>query len=1095
MTLKQVAQDWFNLRRLKQSKSSNPEMAVWRPRLLLALWLLVALGFLAIFVADLFLSYGMLAAPCTGPECHYQAITAIEAEVLAVWGLPVNAYALYILGISILPVILFTALAVLMFNRLYPQKEGMFYSLTLIVIPVVAITSFDVVADAFPRLNIPIQLVVVIGHLLLMSLFLVFPRSRFEPRWTAVIPFFSAFFGIYYPFFAEQITLPISQPYFLLLLLVLAVIVYRYRRLFDEAERRQTRLAILGIFIFFIGVPIWSYTFELAAPAPGQARLLTTVVGWTLCIITTIALPAALFVAILRDRLWDMAIILNRTIVYGGLTVGVTAVYLLMIGGLGLLAAGQQWRLLGVVLATAVTAILLKPAQNQLQTHVNRLIPLPPATPTAVAHPPSINDQPLDLIPMRWHTAVRFFLLIFALGAMALLLGAVPARLLQLRTVCTEAVCPAIILVPADFAVLQQWGISTAAYAVFHTAVELILIVPVVILWVVIFRNCTHRWLGVLTCLGLVYLGVSLGNILWAWTQEAQWVAFLGDVVSEIGATALLLLLLLFPNGRFINRWTRTSAYLLLFVVLPFGVVNLILSPGLDDSLPDTINAMAFLLFMLLGAASQIIRYRAHSNQAQKQQTKWVVIGVTSLMLGVLLWFLLMEFFPLPPGLPRLTWNLFGGTLMIFLAALFPVSLGLAILQYRLWDIDILINRTLVYGGLTLSIVAIYTLIVGGLSAILHTRGNFGIALLATGFIAVLFQPLRERLQRSVNRFMFGERDDPYKVLSQLGRQLGETAVPTQTLPAITATICQTLKLPYAAIELTAGDGRQLAANSGERGTAVLQEWPLRYQGEIVGWLQAAPRSPGEPFTAKEQQLLDDIAAQAGAAAYAVRLTTALQHSREKLVLAREEERRRIRRDLHDELGPTLASQTFAIDAILDLLENNPTAATRLLHGLKAQNQATVTEIRRLVYALRPPALDELGLVGALQAHAAQLHNPQSLQIQIIARPDPLPPLSAAVEVAAYRIALEAMTNAARHAQAHNCAVHLQAEDLHLALTIADDGRGLEPNGRHGVGLHSMRERAEELGGWLTVESMTNGGVQVTAVLPLSSPNQKGQAS
>jgi signal transduction histidine kinase len=412
-----------------------------------------------------------------------------------------------------------------------------------------------------------------------------------------------------------------------------------------------------------------------------------------------------------------------------------------------------------------------------------------------------------------------------------------------------------------------------------------------------------------------------------------------------------------------------------------------------------------------------------------------------------------------------------------------------AILQYRLWDIDILINRTLVYGGLTLSIVAIYTLVVGGLSAILHTRGNFAIALLATGFIAVLFQPLRERLQRGVNRFMFGERDDPYMVLSQLGRQLGETAVPTQTLPAITTTITQTLKLPYAAIELAAGDERQPAASSGERGTAVLQEWPLRYQGVIVGWLQAAPRSPGEPFTAREQQLLGDIAAQAGAAAYSLRLTNALQKSREKLVLAREEERRRIRRDLHDELGPTLASQTFAIDAILDLLESNPQEAARLLHGLKAQNQETVTEIRRLVYELRPPNLDELGLVGALQAHTTQINKPPHLHIQIAAKPDPLPPLSAAVEVAAYRIALEAMTNAARHAQAYSCVVHLQAEVAHLKLTIADNGRGLEANGRYGVGLHSMRERAEELGGRLSIESGEKGGTRVTAVIPQSRQN------
>lgn len=915
-----------------------------------------------------------------------------------------------------------------------------------------------------------------------------FPNGRFFPHWSRFVALiWLGYILLWFPFpqLNPHRAAAMWPPLIFVAIIALGINfqLWRYRTISEPDEKQQAKWILTGFIVSTTALLGIVLIAVLQSPVVFGAALMLLALAPTL-------IPITIGIAILRYRLWQIDIILNRTLVYGGLTVGVTAVYLLMVGGLGLLAVGQQWRLLGVVLATAVTAILLKPAHNQLQTHVNRLIPLPPVTQTAVAHPLANQGQPLDLIPAQWQSAVRFFLLIFALGAMTLLLGAIPARLWQLQTVCTEAVCPAIILIPADFAVLQQWGISASAYAIFHTAVELILIVPVVILWVVIFRNCTHRWLGVLTCLGLVYLGVSLGNILWAWTQESPWAAFMGDIVSEIGATALLLLLLLFPDGRFINRWTRYSAYLLLFVLLPFGIVNLILSPGLDDNLPDAINAMAFLLFMLLGAASQIVRYRAYSNQAQKQQTKWVVIGVTSLMLGVLLWFLLMEFFPLPPGLPRLTWNLFGSVLMISLAALFPISLGLAILQYRLWDIDLLINRTLVYGGLTVIVIAIYVLTVWLLSLLFHTSGNLVISLVATGFIAVLFQPLHQRLQRAINRLMFGERDDPYAVLSKLGRQLGETAVPHQTLPAITTTITQTLKLPYAAIELVANDERQPTASSGERGTAVLQEWPLRYQGEIVGWLQAAPRSPGEPFSAKEQQLLGDIAAQAGAAAYAMRLTTRLQRSREKLVLAREEERRRIRRDLHDELGPTLASQTFAIDAVIDLLESNPQEAAQLLHGLKVQNQETVTEIRRLVYELRPPTLDELGLVGALQAHTAQMNKPPHLHIQITARPDRLPSLSAAVEVAAYRIALEAMTNAARHAGAQTCTVHLQAEDAHLTLAVADDGRGLETNGRYGVGLHSMRERAEELGGRLSIESGEKGGTQVTAVLPLSSQSE-----
>ncbi|MBE2198728.1 MAG: sensor histidine kinase [Anaerolinea sp.] len=958
------------------------------------------------------------------------------------------------------------------------------------------------------------------------ALFL-FPNGRFQPQWTRWLAHvFALAIGLWLLF----PTLPLNPVYYravaslfpetiiaiaIIILVATTVLLNRYRLISDKKQRQQIKWVVWGtiIAVFVLLLPF----VPLLAYFGFDPNLLAVWFALHPEVVAIMLYPIAVTGAILSHRLWDIDRLINRTLVYGGLTALVTAVYLLMVGGLGLLAVQRQGQLLGLVLATAVTAILLKPVKTTLQIHVNRLIPPPPKADlpptknmrnapvphenllpwaqTAVAHPLPTGKSQLDLIPVQWHTAVRLLLLLFALGAMALLLGAVPARMRQLQIVCTEAVCPAIILVPADFAVLQQWGISITVYAIFHTAAELILIVPVVILWVVVFRTCSHRWMGVLTCLGLVYLGVSLGNILWAWTQESRRVAFLGDMVSEIGATALILLLFLFPDGRFINRWTRISAYLLLFIILPFGMINAILSPGLHDNLPDAINGIFFLLFILLGAAAQIVRYHAHANQLQKQQTKWVVIGVTSLMLGILLWFLFMGFFPLPAGAPRLTWNFFGGVLMIALVAMFPISLGLAILQYRLWDIDLLINRTLVYGGLTLSILAFYTLVVGGLGTMLQTRGSFGVALLATGLIAVLFHPLRERLQRSVNRLMFGERDDPYAVLSKLGRQLQETAVPGQTLPAITATITQTLKLPYAAIELVANDERQPAASSGERGTAVLQEWPLRYQGEIVGWLQAAPRSPGEPFTAKEQQLLGDIAAQAGAAAYSLRLTNALQKSREKLVLAREEERRRIRRDLHDELGPTLASQTFAIDAILDLLENNPTEAARLLHALKAQNQATVTEIRRLVYALRPPALDELGLAGALQAHTAQLHNPHSLQIQIVARPEPLPPLSAAVEVAAYRIALEAMTNAARHAQAHNCVVHLQAEDLRFTLSVVDDGRGLEPNGRTGVGFHSMRERAEELGGRLSIESGEKGGTRVTAVLPLSTPKREGQAS
>jgi signal transduction histidine kinase len=245
-----------------------------------------------------------------------------------------------------------------------------------------------------------------------------------------------------------------------------------------------------------------------------------------------------------------------------------------------------------------------------------------------------------------------------------------------------------------------------------------------------------------------------------------------------------------------------------------------------------------------------------------------------------------------------------------------------------------------------------------------------------------------------------------------------------------------------------------------------------------------------------ERRLLEDLAHQIGASAHAalmtdeaLRLSADLQRSRERLVEAREEERRRLRRDLHDGLGPQLSSQALTIDAVRALMRGDPDAAEELLLDLKAQAQDAVTDIRRLVYGLRPPALDDLGLLGALRESAAQ-YGAKGLSVSV-ETPQSLPPLSAAVEVATYRIAQEAMTNVARHAGAKTCTVALAIDEAGvLSLEVRDDGRGIpEPQAhsavRAGVGLTSMRERATELGGSLVVEPLPEGGTRVRARLPL----------
>lgn len=418
--------------------------------------------------------------------------------------------------------------------------------------------------------------------------------------------------------------------------------------------------------------------------------------------------------------------------------------------------------------------------------------------------------------------------------------------------------------------------------------------------------------------------------------------------------------------------------------------------------------------------------------------------------------------------------------------ALFPLgfvgAVAVAVLRYHLFDIDIVINRTLVYGAVTAIVVVLYGLVVGSLSALFESSGNFLISLLATGLIAVIFQPLRERLQRSVNRLMYGERDDPYTMLAQLGQRLKATLTPDRVLPTIVETVAQALKLPYVAIALKQGDWLVSAATFG-----LLKDKPLRlplvYQADLIGELILAPRGPGEPFSPADLRLLDGLAHQVGIAAHAVRLTADLQRSREQLVTAREEERRRLWRDLHDGLGQALASLTLQLDALRNLLPHDPAAAVPLVSDLKAETQAAITDIRRLVYELRPPALDELGLVAALREHVEQYNHADNLSVRLEA-PERLPPLPAAVEVAAYRIALEAVTNVVQHANAHSCTMRLTLTDG-LCLEVIDDGCGLPARRSTGVGLRSMQERAAELGGSCLIELAQTGGTRVLARLPL----------
>jgi signal transduction histidine kinase len=570
--------------------------------------------------------------------------------------------------------------------------------------------------------------------------------------------------------------------------------------------------------------------------------------------------------------------------------------------------------------------------------------------------------------------------------------------------------------------------------------------------------------------------------------------------------------LLVFPDGHLLSpRWgfVAWSAALGLAII----VLVVMLHPGPNSSwglpanplgiptavpiLDSLVNIGAALLFIGLTGSwvGFTVRFR-RSAGIQREQMKWLVYAVGMTVVGFIVSSVAQFFLPDYPWKTEISITVSNlGILGIAVAA------AIAILRYRLFNIQILINRTLVYGALTAAVAGIYVLVVGGLGVLLQARGSLLVSLLGVGLTAIAAQPVRDRLQRAVNRLMYGERDDPYGVLSRLGQRLEGTLAPEAMLPNIVETVAQTLKLPYAAIALAIAsdssssiDTLPVVAAYGSP-TSERLRLPLVYQAETIGALIVGQRA-GETFSSADRRLLDDLARQAGIAAHAVRLTADLQRSREQLVAAREEERRRLRRDLHDGLGPQLASLTLRLETAGNRLTHDPQTQA-LLAELAAQTQAAVADIRRLVYALRPPTLDELGLVNALREAAAQYPPAGLNSVRILFEgPEELPPLPAAVEVAAYRIALEALTNVIRHASARQCVVRLELNRANgwLCLEIQDDGRGLPAAARRGVGLNSMRERAEELGGSWIIESVLQGGTRIEARLPYHLPRLLEQA-
>ncbi|MFZ2012729.1 MAG: sensor histidine kinase [Nocardioides sp.] len=482
---------------------------------------------------------------------------------------------------------------------------------------------------------------------------------------------------------------------------------------------------------------------------------------------------------------------------------------------------------------------------------------------------------------------------------------------------------------------------------------------------------------------------------------------------------------------------------------------------------------------LLLGNGVLVVRWlRSGENERRAFRT----LGVVALIGFVL------PLLPVSTGAARLLYQVHTLVLVLVVLA--------AVLRHQLFGIDLVLNRTLVYVTLSALIAGVYA----GLAAVAGVaRGGYGSPgeVPAAVVAALCLIPARDRVQRLVNRLMYGERDEPFAVVSRIASHLETSADPEQLLERLLGSIVSSLRLPAARLTLDDGEGTTRVITAGDTGREkphspdrpdrpepvvdgddpTAERFPLVYQGSLLGELRVNRRQGQTALATDESRLLAHTATQAAAAAQELLLREQLLRSRERVIGVAEEERRRLRQDLHDGLGPLLTAAASRIDACHGFLGRDNTRVATLLDDARGDLTEGIGDLRRLVNALRPVVLDELGLVEAVRQRCDRSPVPTTLRLD-----GALPCLPAAVELAAYRIIAEALTNVARHAGARTCTVTLRLRGG-LVIEVVDDGTA-STHWQPGVGLTSMRERATELGGRFTAGPAAHGG-QIRAVLPL----------
>lgn len=557
--------------------------------------------------------------------------------------------------------------------------------------------------------------------------------------------------------------------------------------------------------------------------------------------------------------------------------------------------------------------------------------------------------------------------------------------------------------------------------------------------------------------------GVGIADPQW---PAARWVAFFGAPLWIPGLLPLISVLpAIYPDGRLPGpRWRLPATA----AALGIGLMTIAMTGGYNDVAPgpppvkiphflpaEVVFTVAMAVSLLGGTVAiwvmSVVRL-VHARSPERQQLAWLLFAVFPVFLVGFFW---------------LQWPAF--------AVAVPVAIAIGVLRYRLFGIEVVLRRGLVYAVLTATVIGVYLVV----TAIAGSRLDHGPlpGVVAAALVAVGLTPLRERVQRGVDRLVYGDRGDPMRAVTRFGDTVQAAGEQEDLLPTVLMTVRTAVRAPGASV--LSPEGRLVAAQGSQADGIPL---PLQVSGRQIGTLQIAARRPGEPYTDGDRRLLAALAPQVAVVVRALELAEALEAERDRVVAATRTERDRLRRDLHDGLGPSLSGVSLGLQALDTALAggDQPTAAD-LLARVRAETSTAVVEVRRILEDLRPTVLDETGLAGALSRHAEMVAAGVPITVDVSGT---LPALPANVETAAYRIAQEALTNVIKHAGAGQACLVLAAEDHSLRVEVSDDGHGFASNRSSGVGLASMQHRAESLGGSLAVETGSRG-TTVVALLPL----------